>query len=178
MKAVKLIGIVALVIAVILAIVTLVQPSQAHIEKSIIINAPPEAIFPEVSNYRNFVTWSPWSKMDPEAKQTFEGPDGKAGSKMSWDGPESGTGTQWIEEVEENKRVKSGLAFGGYSATYSNEFILEPEGDGTKVTWTYDGPNDGIMGKAMWVIMGSLLNSQYEQGLKDLKELVESKQKK
>jgi carbon monoxide dehydrogenase subunit G len=160
---------------VILGIAIAFQPSHGHIEKSILINAPASAVFPEVSNFKNFTAWSPWSKMDPEVKQTFEGPDAAVGSKMSWDGPKTGTGSQWIEEIEENKRVKNGMSFGGYDAKYTSEFILEPEGEGTKVTWTYDGPNDGVMGKAMWLMMGSMLNSQYEEGLAELKRIVESK---
>jgi len=113
--------------------------------------------------------------MDPEVKQTFEGPDGAVGSKMSWDGPKTGTGSQWIEEIEENKRVKTGMSFGGYDVKYSSEFILEPSGEATKVTWTYDGPNPGVSGKAMWLVMGRMLSSQYDQGLTDLKQIVESK---
>lgn len=175
MKALKIIGIAVAVILVILGIVIAIQPSHGHIEKSIVINAPASAIFPEVSNFKNFIAWSPWSKMDPEVKQTFEGPDGEVGAKMNWDGPKTGTGSQWIEEIEENKRVKNGMSFGGYDVKYNSEIILEPEGEGTKVTWTYDGPNDGVSGKAMWLFMGSMLNSQYEQGLKDLKQIVESK---
>ena len=175
MKAIKIIGVVLLAFIVILGIVIAMQPSQAHIEKSIVINAPASSIFPEVSNYRNFNVWSPWAKMDPEVKHSYEGPEAGVGSKMNWDGPKTGTGSQWIEGIEENKRVKSGMTFGGSEGTYFSEFILEPEGEGTRVTWTYDGPNVGLSGKAMWVVMGFMLNSQFDQGLKDLKQLVESK---
>ena len=166
---------VVLALTVILAIVISMQPDTAHIEKSIVIDAPAASIFPEVSNYRNFNVWSPWAKMDPEAKQTFEGPDGSVGSTMSWNGPKTGTGSMTIEEIEENKRVKSAMTFGGSDGKFSSEFILTPEQNGTRVTWTYDGPNVGFAGKAMWVIMGSMLSSQYDQGLKDLKEVVETK---
>lgn len=175
MKTLKIVGVVILAIVVILGIVIAMQPSQAHIEKSIVINAPASSIFPEVSNFRNFNAWSPWSKMDPEVKHTYEGPEATVGSKMNWDGPKTLTGSQWILEIEENKRVKSGMTFGDNEETFYSEFILEPEAEGTRVTWTYDGPNSGLGGKAMWVIIGFMLSSQYDQGLKDLKQLVESK---
>ena len=175
MKALKIIGITLLAIVIILGIVISIQPSHGHIEKSIVINAPASKIFPEVSNFRNFTAWSPWSKMDPEVQTTFEGPDGAVGSKMSWNGPKTGTGSQWIEEIEENKLVKNGMSFGENDIKYYSEFNLTPEGEGTRVTWTYDGPNGGVSGKAMWLFMGAMLNSQYEQGLADLKQIVESK---
>lgn len=176
MKTLKIIGIVVLAMIVILAIVIAMQPERAHIEKSIVIDAPPATIFPEVSNYQNFNVWSPWAKMDPEAKQTFEGPPASVGSTMSWNGPKTGTGSMKIEEIEDNKRVKSAMTFGGYEGKFYSEFILTPEqDDDTRVTWTYDGPNNGLTGKAMWIVMGSMLSSQFDQGLGDLKELVENK---
>ncbi|MEO7990724.1 MAG: SRPBCC family protein [Chryseolinea sp.] len=175
MKALKIIGIILLVIIAIGLVAVLMQPGQAHIEKSIVINAPASSVFAEVSDFQKFNAWSPWAKMDPEAKQTIEGPAASVGHKMAWDGPKTGTGTQWTEEIRENEYVKNGMKFGGSETTYYNEFILTPEGDGTKVTWTYDGANAGLSGKAMWLVMGSMLNNQYEQGLNDLKQIVESK---
>jgi hypothetical protein len=175
MKALKIIGIILLVIIAIGLVAVLMQPGQAHIEKSIVINAPASSVFPEVSDFQKFNAWSPWAKMDPEAKQTIEGPAASVGHKMAWDGPKTGTGTQWTEEIRENEYVKNGMKFGGSETTYYNEFILTPEGDGTKVTWTYDGANAGLSGKAMWLVMGSMLSNQYEQGLNDLKQIVESK---
>lgn len=175
MKTLRIVGIVVLALVVILVVVIMMQPSEAHLEKSIVISAPAALIFPEVSNYKNFSVWSPWSKMDPGVKQTYEGTEGMVGSRMNWDGPKTGKGSQWIEAIEENKRVRSGLSFDGYEGTSYSEFILEPSDEGTKVTWTYEGTNDGFMGKAMWVAMGTMMSGQYEEGLMDLKKLVESK---
>ena len=175
MKALKIIGIILLVIIGICLVAVLLQPSQGHIEKSIVINAPASSVFAEVSDFQKFNVWSPWAKMDPEAKQTFEGPVASVGHKMAWDGPKTGTGSQWTEEIRENEYVKNGMKFGGSETTFYNEFILTPEGEGTKITWTYDGANEGLSGKAMWLVMGSMLSNQYEQGLSDLKQIVESK---
>ncbi len=175
MKALKIIGIILLVIIAIGLIAVLIQPAQGHIEKSIVINAPASSVFAEVSDFEKFNAWSPWAKMDPEAKQTVEGAAASVGHKMSWDGPKTGTGSQWTEEIRENEYVKNGMKFGGSETTFYNEFILTPEGEGTKITWTYDGANEGLSGKAMWLVMGSMLSNQYEQGLSDLKQIVESK---
>jgi hypothetical protein len=132
------------------------------------------AIFPHLNNLEKFVAWSPWSKMDPAAKNTYEGAAAGVGAKMRWDGPETGKGTQWIIESVENERVKTGLTFEGFDGESNAEFKLTPESNGTKVVWSYDGPDNGFLGKAFWLVMGSALNSQYEDGLNDLKKLVES----
>ena len=175
MKVLKIIGIFLLVVIAIGLVAVLLQPGQGRIEKSIVINAPASSVFAEVSDFEKFNVWSPWAKMDPEAKQTVEGSAASIGHKMAWDGPKTGNGSQWTEEIRENEYVKNGMKFGGMNVTVYNEFILSPAGDGTKVTWTYDGANEGFSGKAMWLVMGSMLGNQYEEGLKDLKQIVESK---
>jgi uncharacterized membrane protein len=174
MKILKIIGIVVGAIVIILAGLILMQPAKGHVEKSIVINAPASAIFPHLNNLEKFVAWSPWSKMDPAAKNTYEGAAAGVGAKMRWDGPETGKGMQWITESVENERVKTGLKFEGFDAESFSEFTLTPEANNTKVTWTYDGGDAGFAGKAMWLIMGKMLESQYEDGLNDLKKLVES----
>lgn len=174
MKILKIIGIVVGAIVIILAGLILIQPAKGHVEKSVVINASASAIFPHLNNLEKFVAWSPWSKMDPAAKNTYEGAAAGVGAKMRWDGPETGKGTQWISESVENERVKTGLKFEGMDGESTAEFVLTPEGKGTKVTWTYDGDNAGFMGKAIWLMMGSMLEGQYQDGLNDLKKLVES----
>lgn len=174
MKILKIIGVILLAIVVILLGLILMQPAKGHVEKSVVINAPASAIFPHLNNLEKFVAWSPWSKMDPAAKNTFEEPAAGVGAKMQWDGPETGKGSQWISESVENERVKTGLKFEGFNGESIAEFTLKPEGNGTKVTWTYDGPDNGFMGKAIWLMMGSMLDTQYQDGLNDLKKLIES----
>jgi len=175
MKTLKIIGIVVLAIVIIVAIVIVMQPEKPHIEKFIVINAPATSIFPEVSNHKNFNIWSPWTKMDPLVNKPFEGAKANVSSKMVWEAAKTGIRSQRIEEIEENKRVKCAMTFNGYDGKFYSEFRLTPEGDGTRVTWTYDGQNVGLKGKAIWVFAGSVLSGQYQQGLIDLKQLVEAK---
>ncbi|HEY5915821.1 MAG TPA: SRPBCC family protein [Chryseolinea sp.] len=175
MKTLKIISMVVLAMVIIVAIVIIMQPEKPHIEKFIVINAPAASIFPEVSNHQNFNVWSPWTKMDPVVNQAFEGAKANVSSKMAWEASKTGIRSQRIEEIEENKRVKCAMTFNGYDGKFYSEFRLTPEVDGTRVTWTYDGHNVGLKGKAIWVFAGSVLSGQYEQGLRDLKHLVEDK---
>lgn len=174
MKILKTLGVILLAVIVILLGLILTQPAKGHVEKSVVIHAPASAIFPHLNNLEKFVAWSPWSKMDPTVKNVFEEPAAGVGAKMHWDGPETGKGSQWIIESIENERVKTGLKFDGFDGESMAEFTLRPEESGTKVTWTYDGPDNGFMGKAIWLMMGSMLDSQYQDGLNDLKKLIES----
>jgi hypothetical protein len=175
MKALKITGIFLLVIVVIVVIFTLVQPPQGHVERSIVIEAPPSTVFAQVNSFRNFNSWSPWAKMDPDAQYTYEGPEAGVGAKMNWEGKSMGKGSQWIVESVPDQRVKNGLTFEDFDGTFYSEYRLQPEGSGTKLTWTYEGINDGFSRKFMWLFMKGALGTQYEEGLADLKHVIEKK---
>lgn len=174
MKALKVVGIIVLSIVVLALIVALVQPAQGHIERTIVINAPVSKVYNTLNSYQDFRQWSPWSKMDPETLYHFEGPTSGVGAKMLWDGKKTGKGSQWIMESIANRRIRNALQFVGHEGKSYAEFILEPQGENaTKVTWTYDGANDGLVGKAFWVMMRGMLDGQYEEGLANLKRFQE-----
>ncbi len=174
MKALRITGYVLVGLLAIVFVVALAQPNHGHVDKSVVINAPASAIFPYLNDFKKAAEWSPWTKMDPEAKQTFEGAEAGVNAKMSWDGEKTGNGTQLITESVENERIKIALTFVGEEGTAWANFILTPEGKGTKVNWTYDGDNNGLSGKAKWIIGGYITRTSYESGLKDLKQLIES----
>ena len=67
------------------------------------------------------------------------------------------------------------VTFEGFAGTFYSDIKLEPEAGGTKVTWIYDGQNNTIKEKAMWILMKGDLNDQYDEGLNVLKEIVERK---
>ena len=174
MKILKIIGVILVAIVVILGIVIALQPPKGHIEKSIVINASPAVVYRELNGFASMTKWSPWAKMDTAAQYVYEGPQSGVGAKVNWDGNKVGKGSQWIDESVENQRVNCQLSFEGLDGEASAAFILSPEGQGTNVVWTYNGVNKGFSGKAMWLMMGSMMPGQYEQGLIDLKKYVES----
>lgn len=174
MKALKLVGIALVVLVILVAVAVLIQPSEGHIEKSIVINAPVHTVFKEVNSFQNFNEWSPWAAMDPSATYTYEGPDRGVGAKMNWEGEKVGQGSQWIVESISNERVKNGLSFQDYDSEYTATYLLASEDGGTRITWSYDGPNNGFTGKMMWLIMKGMLEEQYESGLTSLKAMIEA----
>lgn len=160
----------------ILVIVITIQPERAHLEREIFIEAPDSVIFPYVSNYKKLSTWWPWPKMDADLKQSYEGVDGALGSKVIWSGSKTGEGSMTVQELVENRSVKSIMVIAGQKQSAINEFTLEAKDTGTEVHWSYSGVNDGLLGKAKWIVMGTLLGSQYDLGLKNLKKIIEDKE--
>jgi carbon monoxide dehydrogenase subunit G len=181
MKILKIVGIVlAVIVVIVFAGIAMMSP-QAKMERSIVVNAPPDVVFAQLASFENFNQWSPWTKMDPAAKQTVEGPATGVGAKMSWDGPETGKGSQWTVEYEENKRVKNAMQFEGMEGEIYAQFILEPVAEGTKVIWSYesDVSKTGMVNSSMTKLFNAfalegMLGKQYEEGLASLKQRVES----
>jgi hypothetical protein len=48
------------------------KPDNFQVQRSTTIGAPPETIYPLISNWHNFLTWSPFEK-DPAMKRKFSG---------------------------------------------------------------------------------------------------------
>jgi len=173
MKILKIIGIVVVAILVVATILISLQPSNGKIEKTIVINAPASKVYRELNGFKTMSLWSPFVKMDTGAIYKSEGPETGVGAKVLWDGAKVGKGSQWIVESIENQKVRCELAFEGYDGKAYADFILVPEGNTTKVTWTYDGTNEGLSGKAMWLIAKGQISKLYSQGLEDLKIYIE-----
>lgn len=181
MKALKIVGITLLALIVVAVITVSFLSPTTHMERSITVNAPPASVLEEFANFQKFNAWSPWSKMDPEAKYTFEGPESGLGAKMSWDGPESGKGSQETVEYEPGKHVKNVMKFEMMEGAMFSEIFVEAVPEGTKVVWTYDqdvsgtGPMNAAIGKFFGMNMESMMGPQYEAGLKDMKAIAEAK---
>ncbi len=165
-----------LAIFVIFLIVAAMQPADFRITRSATIAAPASAVFAQINDFHKWNDWSPWAKMDPNAKNTFEGPESGVGAGFSWEGNnEVGAGRMTITDVKPNELVQLRLEFTKpFAATNTTVFSLKPQGNGTEVTWTMSGTN-GFMGKAMGLIMNcdKMVGGQFEKGFDNLKKVVE-----
>jgi hypothetical protein len=143
------------------------------------MNAAPAEIFPHIDNFHKWEAWSPWAKIDPNAKPSFEGPESGEGATFRWDGnDEVGKGSMKIIESKPNEKIKIELHFDRpMEATNFSEFTFVPKGDGTVVTWAMYGQHKGFVSKAVCLVMNldKMVGSKYEEGLANLKAIVEKK---
>ena len=65
-------AVVVLVVAV-LAVVVAMQPTEFRIQRSATINASAPAVFAQVNDFHNWQAWSPWAKLDPSVRNSYEG---------------------------------------------------------------------------------------------------------
>lgn len=175
--ALKALAVLAAILAI-LAIVVAMQPSEFKITRSATFNAPPAKLFAQVNNLKKWNAWSPWAKLDPNAKNSFEGPAAGKGAVMSWDGNRDvGAGSMKITESRPNNLVKFQLDFlKPMKGTSTAEFTFKGDAKQTTVTWSMEG-HKNFVAKAMGLVFNcdKMVGEQFEQGLANLKTVVEGK---
>ncbi len=166
----------AIAVAVFVIVVSR-QPDDFKVTRSATMAAPVSAVFVQVNDLLKWEAWSPWAKLDPAAKNEFEGPESGVGAIMRWSGNNKvGVGSMTIIESLSDELVRFKLDFlKPFKATNTAEFTFKSEGDQTVVTWSMLGKNNFIS-KAMGLIMNcdKMVGGQFEQGLSSIKSIVEA----
>lgn len=177
----KTLVIVAIVLAVAVGSVlayAATRPDTFKAQRSKVIGAPADKIFPLISNLRQMNAWNPFSKGDPMLKVTYSGPADGPGAAYDWDSEgRSGKGRIEITHTEAPSKVTMNLSMlTPIEAHNIVEFTLRPEGNATEVTWAMTGHGRPLIAKIMDVLfnMDRMVGGQFEKGLEDLKAIAES----
>ena len=167
--------ILAIAIAVILALAA-TKPATLRVVRAIDIKAPAEKIFSLISDFHQWVSWSPYEKKDPAMKRTYGGADSGKGATYAWDGDKNvGSGRMEILEATAPSKIVIKLDFfTPFEGHNTAEFTFVPEGDATRVTWAMYGPAP-LLSKLMQVFinMDTMIGKDFEAGLVNLKKLTE-----
>src|SRR5215472_1631005 len=101
----------AAVVAILLVVIAL-QPSTYRVERSTTINAPAQTVFAQVNDFHKWDSWSPWAKLDPGMKQSYEGASAGNGAVYKWNGNKDvGEGQMTITESHPSDLIKISLQF-------------------------------------------------------------------
>lgn len=173
---VKIIALVVVVLIVALLVYAATRPDTFRLQRSTTINAPPEKVFPFINDFKNWVAWSPYEKMDSNLKRTYGGSAQGQGAVYEWDGNNKvGTGRMEITESTPSSRIAIKLDFiKPFEAHNTAEFTLDSRNSSTNVTWAMYGPQP-FMAKIMSVfcMMDRMAGPQFETGLSNLKAIAE-----
>jgi hypothetical protein len=164
-------------ILVVLVVVIVTRPSEFRVERSATIFAPAPVVFAQVNDFHKWEAWSPWAKLDPAARNTFEGAASGTGAGFAWAGNSKvGEGRMTIVESRPNELVRIKLEFlKPFAATNTAEFTFKPDGDRTQVTWSMYGRNN-FVGKAVCLVMNmdKTLGGEFAKGLAAMKSIAEA----
>ena len=172
----KILIVLAVIVIAFLGFVA-IQPSEFHVTRTATLSAPAAAVFAQVNDFHNWEAWSPWAKLDPAARTSFEGPSTGTGAIFRWAGNhEIGEGSMTITDSRPNDLISIKLEFlKPLAATNTTEFTFKPDGDQTVVTWSMAGRHNFIA-KAICLFMNmdKMVGGMYEKGLAQMKSVVEA----
>ena len=156
--------------------VGMILPREVAVSRNVEINALAEKIFPLMNSPKAMEAWSPWLSIDPDVKVSYNDIVEGKGASMTWesDHEQVGSGSAEIIESVENEKIMTALDFGDHG-TATASMMLAEEGGKTDVTWGFVADmGAGPIGRWMGLMMDSWVGGDYQRGLNNLKELVES----
>ncbi|WP_340679633.1 SRPBCC family protein [Paraglaciecola sp.] len=158
-----------------LAMVGFILPSEYKVQRSIVISAPSEKIFPHLVNLKKWQNWGVWFKRDPNMEIEYSGQEGEIGMKSSWVSATQGNGEMTIIALEINRRMTYSLSFPDLPNPSTGEFLLKQVDGGTEVTWM-DYGNMGMnpINHYFVFLMDYMIGPDFETGLDNLKMVAEA----
>ena len=176
----EIIAVIAVILAIALALVLILasrRPDTFSVMREIGIKAPPESLFPLISDFHRWGAWSPWENKDPAMRRSFSGAASGKGAVYGWEGNSSvGSGRMEIIEAAAPAKIVIKLDFiKPFEGHNTAEFNIQPRGDTTHVSWLMHGPCN-FMAKIMhlFIDMDAMIGKDFAAGLSSLKRVTES----
>ena len=174
------IAIVVAVVVLAVLILAATKPDTFRIQRQTSIKATPDRVFALIDDFHAHLLWSPFEK-DPAMKRNLSGAPRGKGAVYEWNGNNKvGAGRIEITDTSPPARGTAGTVVMAldmlkpFKAHNEVEFVIEPKGDATIVTWAMQGAQPFI-GKVMGTFINcdKMVGKDFEAGLAKLKSLAE-----
>ncbi len=171
----------ALVGAVIvtLLVVSQILPGQYRIERRVAVRAPAKDIFPLLNSPKKWPSWTAWTKeRDPSVVMTFTGPEEGTGAVYRWQGDKLGLGVLTLTRSDPARGVWYNLDFENGKYVSHGGITFEATGEGTELIWHHSGElGRGPINRYFGLFMDRMMGPDFEEGLRNLKRIVEANRK-
>lgn len=172
---------VLLIVALLIGLVNVVAflygltlPDDWHAEAETFIAASPDEVYPLIATVDRWTEWSSWSESeDPTIRLNYDGPKAGEGASFSWLGERVGRGTITVTEAQPDKSIRYTLELQGSTFSENARITLQPENDGSRVTWTDGGEVEGTLGRFFRERLEESVTAEFESSLKRLKSVAE-----
>ncbi len=154
-----------------------------EVTRTKVMKAPIQVVYDNVSDYKNWPSWSPWLEKDTLTQLTYGEITSGKGASYSWKSDNKNVGEGSMETIDAtsfesiNQRMKSITPWESQSDIY---WAFSPVDDGTEVTWGMKGTL-GFGEKAYMVFKGGMdkmIGPDYEKGLSKLDSVLQADMKK
>jgi len=147
-----------------------------RVQRSASIDAAADRIYPLINDLHRFNTWNPFERKDPNLKRSYSGAGSGKGALYAFDGNGNvGKGTiEIIDSAAPSKVTMTLHMLQPFETRNTVDFILQPKGDTTEVTWAMHGPVP-YFAKIMhlFIDMDRMVGGEFEAGLASLKAIAE-----
>ncbi len=147
------------------------------VQRTTSVDAPPGRVYDAVVDLHRWTAWSPWEDLDPDLQRTYSGKDSGVGAAYAWSGNRrAGQGRMEVVEAVEPSLVRVDVSFvKPFRSQNDTVFRIDPEGEGSKVTWTMTGPRT-LVTRVMGLVrsMDAMIGPDFEKGLARLKRVAET----
>ncbi len=142
------------------------------VSKTKVIDAPPEVVYNNVKDFRNWEQWGPWMEEDTNMTITYAEKTEGEGASYSWKSEEMGDGKMQTVRVIPNKEIDQKIVFNSPMGDSESDVYwrFEPaeEAGKTKVTWGMKG-EQSFMEKVFMSLQSedfeTSLGTMYQSGL-------------
>lgn len=145
-----------------------------HVSRSIEIQASPDEVFDNVSDFSTWTTWSPWLLAEPTANVTVSKDSSSVGSTYAWQGDVVGVGEMEHQSLTPGQKIESEIRFlKPFKSISKVVFEFAATSGGTQLTWHMYGSLPFFL-FFMKPHMETFIGMDYERGLRMLKEWIET----
>ncbi len=173
MKILKYIFLLLLIAVVIGAIYLATLDGNYDVKRTRLIKVPPDVVFNELNDYKNWKDWGPWYEMDSSIVATYPDNTIGEGASYSWVSKE-GAGSMKTIKVEKAKSLDQEISFKTPFGDMKSDVYwnLEKVKEGTNVTWGMKGELDFIN---RWMVgnIEKQMGPMEERGLELLDENIQ-----
>lgn len=175
MKAIRNVVLVLTVLTLFIVAGGYLLPRELDVSREITIQAPATEIFPYVGDLDQWAVWSPWTERDPDMAIRTSDPSTGVGASQHWSSESMGSGSATIIQWEENERIAYRMLFEGFEeAPATAAIVLTPEGEATRVTWSFEETlPQGVISGWVALMLNQALKTDFESGLENLKNVSE-----
>jgi effector-binding domain-containing protein/uncharacterized protein YndB with AHSA1/START domain len=163
-------------VIIVLLLVGFFLPRNEKVERTVTINAKPEAVYNLLNNLTTYDKWMPWNQLDTQWKVEYAPQTIGAGAWYKWQSKNDkvGKGKLTITESTANEKVITSLEFEGFDKPSVSGWVLKPAGAGTELTW-YMNSDMGNNPAHRWmgILMDKMLGPQFDKGLQNIAALAD-----
>ncbi len=149
--------------------VCIFSPSRVAISQTRVIHQPIDEVYAKIADLDTWTVWHHWYRELDSGQYVVTSLD-STDSQLQWFSENGKGGKLTLSQSNIPSSIRTVIAYerDNYEPSIKGEFMLESQGNQTKVSWVYVGTDYPFLLSPANLVWKELLNSNYETGLINL----------